>query len=219
MVKKKDYQKKNLGNPYFNKKPRTKRRLGFFIILVVVIVMIIGGIYFFNSFKNNLVKLETEENFSLIWNSGKEKYYLDEKGVVVKKLDEKDLIIKPGEGETEIIRSEATSGIYPVVKDESNFVIEIGKSILEEEKVFFITDLTRQIKDQADFNITNYILDSPAANYITLNTDEDWIAYFTFENSIESQVDLLFSLLYQKVSNRSELEYIDLRFGEKIFWK
>lgn len=165
-----------------------------------------------------VIKVE-EKISSLIWSNNSGKYYLDLEGNVIRQITADNLVISEGEGDTEVIRSEINSGRYPVIQDQSNSEIITGQPILAKDRIDFIIELTKKIKSQADFSISYYTLASPSINYITLITDEGWLVHFSFENQISNQINLLFSLLYQKIDDRSKLEYIDLRFGDKIFWK
>lgn len=181
--------------------------------------------YFFDQLKikkiyPSKIQIEIKEKISaLVWISGTEKYYLDLKGMATRKVSSADLLIKSGEGETDIVRPEIVSGKYPLIYDQSNSPVTIGQLVISPNLVDFIIGLNEELEKIADFDISHYSISQPEASEITLITKEGWEIYFKTTESVIKQVEILFSVLSQRVKDRSKLEYIDLRFGEKVFWK
>ena len=159
-----------------------------------------------------------EKKTGLILVSGENKYYVDLSGTVVRKADINDFVVQE-EGETNLIRSEIGSGQYPVVYDLSNNPVVIGQMVITQKLVDFILEMTEYLESQSDFDILGYNLTSLQADEITLLTKEGWEAHFKVEGLAKDKANLLITILQQKVKKRSDLEYIDLRFGEKIFLK
>ena len=185
----------------------------------------LAGNYFFDQlsikkkYPDTLEVKVKEKISSLLWVSGGGQYYLDLRGIVIRKLTGDDLLIKAGEGQTDVVRSEASSGRYPLIYDQSNTPVEIGQPAVSPKVADFIVNLTNQLNTGADFDISHYNIVGPDSREIILVTNEGWAARFNLEDSVRSQGDLLLSILYQKVEDRNSLEYIDLRFGDKVFWK
>jgi len=50
-------------------------------------------------------------------------------------------------------------------------------------------------------------------------TTEGWKIYFEPKVGLREQVNNLFLVLREKFSDRTKLEYIDLRFGNRVFYK
>ena len=99
-----------------------------------------------------------------------------------------------------------------VVGENSNLVIE-------PETVSFIGALDQLIKSRADFEVSHYVLTSPAAEDITLVTKDGWEVYFSLQDSAVNQANKLILILQKRVADRSQLQYIDLRYGEKVFYQ
>lgn len=56
------------------------------------------------------------------------------------------------------------------------------------------------------------------ANFFTVHTSEGWRALFTFATDIAPQIENL-KVTLAKITDRSKLQYIDLRFGDKVYYK
>lgn len=50
-------------------------------------------------------------------------------------------------------------------------------------------------------------------------TSENWKIYFNPEENLNEQINNLSLVLREKIINRFKLEYIDLRFGNRVFYK
>jgi len=164
------------------------------------------------------VKVKEKTSF-VVWVSGADKYYLDLAGRAIRKFEINNLVIQPGEGDTEIVRSEIDSAGYPLIYDQSDELIIIGQLVAPGDLIDFIIDLKEEFDLRADFDISHYNIADSNSREIVLITREGWEVRFNTKESAKNQADLLFSVLGQEVENRGNLEYIDLRFGEKVFWK
>ncbi len=54
---------------------------------------------------------------------------------------------------------------------------------------------------------------------IDARTNEGWQAIFMPSQNFSQQLDNLKIVLREKLKNRENLEYIDLRFGNRVFYK
>lgn len=181
--------------------------------------------YLLNNFKIrkkyfNQIEVDLEKNNSgVIWVNATNQYYLDLEGRATRLIDQGQLLTINAEVGDSIIRSGANASQYPLIKDLSNREVVVGESVLSSETIAFILELTNQLKTDADFEIAYYEINRPAANDITLVTQEGWLIKFSLENSVLSQINSLKVILKQRAGDRSKLDYIDLRFGDKIFWQ
>ncbi|MAF13309.1 MAG: hypothetical protein CMI53_00240 [Parcubacteria group bacterium] len=170
------------------------------------------------NYPDSLEIVIAEKIANLVWVSSDKRYFIGLDGVVLKEATENDLIIQPGEGETTLIRPESSSGKYPIIHHHLNKEVVIGQNVLSAKQVEFIVELTNEIKDRANFKILNYITNDHPQEIILI-TETGWEARFRLDRSANEQTTLLLNILREKVKNPSELEYIDLRFGEKVFFK
>jgi len=161
----------------------------------------------------------TEKPTTLIYITNQEKYYLDGNGNVINKYE-------PGVNDTvvenngvQIVRPLSEISGLPVVVNRNNTPAEIGNQILNKENVSFILNVDNRIKDSADFKIKQYQIDDNNTNDLMVMTDQGWEIRFSLKDQYSSQIKLLFLILNDKVKDRSTLHYIDLRFGDKIFYQ
>ena len=161
-----------------------------------------------------------QQLYRIILISGNTQYYLNDVGLVITEVSANNqLTITPvGQG-VELVRSGISASAYPVVIDQSNREISIGGIALAPEKVAFITELVAAFATNRLPDITTLEIRSPAADDLVANTRDGWYAYFSFENSVFQQVNKLLVIINERVTDLARLEYIDLRFGEKVFYK
>ena len=169
-------------------------------------------------FDTIVVDLE-EKTSGLIWASSQKQYYLDLTGVAIREIQPTDLLFFAGQGDTDVVRAEVNSGQYPLVKDQSNREVAVGQPVISPELVSFVISLTNLIDRGADFSISHFEIGWPEAKDITLMTKEGWWVKFSLGDSAGTQFNSLSLILQQKIPDQTKLEYIDLRFGEKIFWQ
>ena len=161
----------------------------------------------------------TEKTKGLIWALGNQQYYLDLSGVVIRAIDSSDLIIEKTAAGTDIVRPEAASGNYPLVYDLSAEAVTVGQSATSANLVKFVLGLAEEIKAGVNIDISHFNVVTPYFPEVTLITKDGWEVRFKISDDYAKQVRILDSVLEQEVKDRNNLEYIDLRFGEKVFYK
>jgi len=189
----------------------------------------------------NILEIILEEKIStVIYDNGREYSYLDTEGKIV------EIIRKIGDDEwnrkTETVTStnelgeEITEekiieqthrpnitaiikemGDYPIFYDTRDQMIEINSKVISQTMVTGAIDW---------FNLINKNTDIPFA-YIEINngigdavikTREGWYLLVKLDSTVEAQFEELEYILKQKV-NRQNLNYIDLRFPDKVYWQ
>ena len=95
-----------------------------------------------------------------------------------------------------------------------------GKQVLKKEYVDAILKIQRELKRDFDIIISYFsILDSESKMEVL--TQDSGKFYFNMEGDMNSQIVNLNSVLKEQIptEKRMDLEYIDLRFGDKVFYK
>lgn len=92
----------------------------------------------------------------------------------------------------------------------------IGSVVVDEEIVDFIIELNKALLDSS-INIVKYTIKSQ--DEINAYTDTGWIGFFDVNSDIEKTVNNLTMVLGQKIEDQTTIEYIDMRFGNKVFFK
>ena len=171
-------------------------------------------------FPQTLVIKIKEKPLAAVWLAAGQRYYLDFFGVATGVVGENsNLVIEPGQKGTEIVRVDSQTLAYPTVLDQSDRLVTVGQAATHPETVSFIGALDQLIKSRADFEVSHYVLTSPAAEDITLVTKDGWEVYFSLQDSAVNQANKLILILQKRVADRSQLQYIDLRYGEKVFYQ
>jgi len=185
----------------------------------------LAGSYLFSDIKikkripGKIIIIIKEKDLSLVWMSGSEKYYLDLEGVVVKQIDSEQSEAQQLKDGTSVIRAGIVNENYAIVYDQSNSSVSLGQSAIKPQLANFITELHNRLQSDANLESSYYSIASPFSDQIILTTVEGWQVYFRTTDTVSSQISRLITILQQRVDNRSRLEYIDLRFQEKVFYK
>lgn len=113
-----------------------------------------------------------------------------------------------------------TSGsLILLIKDYSQREFYLGKKIFEQRIIDFISrarqDLSSEIGLIAlDFNVLSF----PSKD-LKVMTSEGWYIIFDLEGDIKNQLLSLKAALEEKIQERENLEYVDLRIENRIYYK
>ena len=143
---------------------------------------------------------------------------MDLEGKVIQKVDTSNLTVQP-DTKTMIVRSTINSEFYPIVYDLSNSPVEIGQKIIEPAVVSFIIGLMETFSDGTILSVANFKIDAPSSPDVALVTNDGWEVKFTTSDSINNQKAFLLAVLNEQIKDRKNLDYIDLRYGEKVFYQ
>ncbi len=152
----------------------------------------------------NTLKVYIEEREPvMIWESNRKRYYLDIDGIVSKAIT--------GGSEYDL----------PVIKDESNQELEPREKVVSAKFAEFVVDLANTFHQETSIEIGELLTPSPLSREIHIRTSEGWIIYFTSSRTLESQYTKLILVLNNDLTKeqRQNLEYIDLRIPDKIFYR
>lgn len=159
-------------------------------------------------FPNNLTLSLMEKNLKLILRSLGQDYAIDDKGIAYAKSDFESEIFP----ENELV----------IVEDVSGRKIEEKSEVLSSDYISFILDSKARIKNDLNLEIKPLITTSSiAAGYITAETSDGWKIYLSQDIGAEKEIEMLKLVLDDKISREKtgELEYIDLRTKNKIYYK
>lgn len=146
----------------------------------------------------------SERLSSLVWQSGDKMYFVDIEGTVTRNLSSEDL--------------NTPLASLPIFVDRSNTEIKVGESVLNKNCIqgtFNFLDLL----NQGGVKVKTVFTDSPHSSWLAAKTAEDYEIYFNPDEDVEKQANHLFAILRESISNPSQIDYIDLRFGNHIYFK
>lgn len=269
---KKDYQQKNLRNPFFHHKQAGKSHRGFKCLVIIGLIIIIGLIWFFLA--SPVWRLRTVSVVGLtrgdksgleniIWNQAQEKtwlffrqdnIFLFDKEAALEKIGTdynfsggeitadwpQTLILTVKERPYGFIFQEdgkmsyaSTDGYMinePPVAEEDKakyFILENGVAGLSlinpdgrlkitADYLGFAVDLANQLS-QSGLVLEKFIIDQEF-NTLKAKLQDGPLVYFSIKDKAANQLDRLLLVKKEKIKdNFSKTNYIDLRYGEKVF--
>ncbi len=150
----------------------------------------------------------TERKSLLLWCSGGPCYIVDEKGYAYSGADFESPEIK----ENNLIR----------LADISAKPVNPGEKVLDEDYINFILELTEEIKKEALIDILDeYQTACRAAEDLRVKTSAGWDIYFSGQIPAKQSTRTLKTFLEKEMNEeeRKNLEYIDLRVENKVYYK
>jgi hypothetical protein len=94
--------------------------------------------------------------------------------------------------------------------------IATGDQSLKGETISFVLETNRLLKNSI-VNVQGF--EAGETNEIILVAKEGWRAFFDIKSEIKTSVDNLILIINEKIPDQNNLEYIDLRLGNKVFYK
>ena len=159
----------------------------------------ISRVDFDRNFPSKLIISVEERKPVAILEKGEDNFFLDHKGIIFNKVSEKNS--------------------WLIIKNPSlNRDVRLGETIVEKEKLSQILKIQSELKELKIEIDSAEIVNQQRVNVRTL---EGWEIYFSLENDVSQQVLNLNLVLKEKISpeERENLEYVDLRFGNQVYYK
>lgn len=136
------------------------------------------------------VKEETEDCF-----------YIDKQGVIFEQAPQ-------------------TSGsLILLIKDYSQREFYLGKKIFEQRIVDFISQARQGLSSEIGLTALDFNVLSFPPKDLKVMTNEGWYIIFDLEGDIKNQLRSIKVALEEKIENRENLEYVDLRIENRIYYK
>lgn len=129
-------------------------------------------------------------------------FYADEEGIIFEEAPE------------------IYGGMNLTIKDNSGRNVEIGEKALEPEFILFAQKTGEIINSEANIGLVSFQIKSYPTTDLIAQTSEDWQIMFDVEMDAANQVAALKRVLEEKIGDqRGRLEYIDLRIGNRVYYK
>jgi cell division septal protein FtsQ len=110
----------------------------------------------------------------------------------------------------------------PTVTDESGKKIAVGDQILDRNYLDYVITVKNKLQDEADLKIeNNFRTPSLVSDDLRIKTAEGWNLYLNKKIEAGKEAEILKAVLSDIISknHRADLEYIDLRIDNKIYYK
>jgi hypothetical protein len=106
-------------------------------------------------------------------------------------------------------------GHLPIIYDKTSFSLKQNKMKLAFSNIL---DFINNKSDQVIFPLI-IIQEEAGVLKIIAQSEEGWQAFFIPDKNFSQQINNLNTVLREKLRDRNSLEYIDLRFGNRIYYK
>ncbi|MBT5807725.1 hypothetical protein HOI18_00415 [Candidatus Uhrbacteria bacterium] len=151
----------------------------------------------------------TERTSNLIWQTGDRGYIIDLEGIVVREFFVSEL--------SEVGFNSALNDL-PVFSDINNLEVEIGGTVLTANEITGAFTFHDHLKQQGiDFTRTD--IDRLAGKWVSVETVDGYSILFDPTADVDEQASRLKTLLETEVGEGDDLQYIDLRFGDHIYFR
>ncbi|MCD6550392.1 cell division protein FtsQ/DivIB [bacterium] len=160
----------------------------------------IGEVFIQRQFPDKLIISVRERKPIGVVKQDNNYFFIDKEGVVFEKVNNQ--------------KNQWPEIVLPEVDKD----LKIGRTIIEKNLISRIAEIEEELRKKEISLRSIKIVSSKRANVLT---QEGWEVYFNLDDNISKQVFNLDLLLREKISprERENLEYIDLRFGNQIFYK
>jgi len=162
----------------------------------------------------------TERTSQLLWITNDIIYVVDLNGIVVRELSAVELEILDTEISNPSIMTKDKRRLdeLPIFLDKNNLKINIGDSVLKETEIVSIIEFHEHLKNQG-IEFTETKIDRLAGKWIGVETKDGYDILFDATADINNQAMNLKTILQEKIDDKSKLNYIDLRFGDHVYFK
>ncbi|EKE20067.1 MAG: hypothetical protein ACD_8C00057G0018 [uncultured bacterium] len=154
------------------------------------------------------VTIEIDERRALlVWCAGENCYLIDENGTAY--------------GEADFSTPELTQNNLLKITDTSSRSVSIGENILEQSYERYALEI-KDALSKAGFEISGeYLTPSRMAGEIRVKTEKGFDLYFSTHFPLELAIETLLVIFNKEIPDekKSELEYVDLRNENKVFYK
>lgn len=145
----------------------------------------------------------TEKIPELVWVAGGNNYLLSESGDIVSRIANLD----------------QTTGLT-LIYDDSNIEVKPGQTAISQVKVNFIKQLISKMKQLPTVEVTGYHMPASQGTQINVSTKAGYSIYFDISKNFDAQFTKLSRTLEDPaVKEKSPQEYIDVRLGDRVYFK
>lgn len=185
---------------------RKKKRKLKGILLLICLFLILIYIFLFSPIlkdkETDSEEIEHGEEIGIVCKGETiECFYIDEQGIAFEQAPQ-------------------TSGSLVLsIKDYSDREYYLGKQVFKEHLINFILQAKQGLFSDIGLRSLDFSILSWPAKDLKVVTNEGWYIVFDLETDIKNQILSLKTVLEQKIQDRGNLEYVDLRIENRIYYK
>lgn len=108
---------------------------------------------------------------------------------------------------------------FIIIRQSPEKELFLGQKIIDKNVIEGISEINKNLNENFQIDVKEAAISLPEK--LEIKTSENWQIYFNLEFDIDLQVTKLELLLKQEIppENRKNLEYIDLRFKDRAYYK
>lgn len=198
------------------------------------------GKYFGAIAKNNLILISREElvravaeKFKRVEDVAVEKKFPDTLEISIK--ERKSMLVLCSNGSCFIVdnngalyasadfsSNELQENNLLVINDDGNKAVQLGDRIFDQAYMQYLLAIKDSLKSDLNIDIDkNFHTPQLVSGDVRVTTTDGWLIYFDVNLPIRKEMEALKLVLNEKVgdSNRNNLEYVDLRTENKVYYK
>jgi len=148
----------------------------------------------------------TEKTYSLVWQEGGKYYFINRDGTIVAEIDPLQL----------------TGNKYPLIENEAGPAVDRDRKISgQEEKIGFIMSLdTRLAAIEPKIGVLKYSVRNSEDSTVRVIASGTPALLFNAKENLDTQLDKLVAIIKEKLkADFIKKEYVDLRYGDKVYYK
>lgn len=173
---------------------------------------------------HRLIVAITEKTAQLTWVSDSRYYTIDGNGLALREILAPSVVElrddqQPSEAAAgeQVIDAQILGDSGTVVIDQTNTPVTIGQSVANQAFIHFITELVNQFST-TELTAEQWLVPSPSEGVVHVKTNRGFTVYFDSQDQLDAQLANLRLILREKIKDRN-VNYIDLRFGNRVFIK
>ncbi|MFH1188115.1 MAG: hypothetical protein V1688_04655 [bacterium] len=182
---------------------------------------------------NKIVVNFNEIKPSYIWIQGEKFYDVDENGLalneiisVQQKIDGDNEDANNGDKNEfnlekikKFLQNSDVDLKLPIIYNESGSVVKSREFAASKDVLNIINDLNLKIAQKAGAGMLLYKINTDNFKKIEVITEHGWKIFFNPDTDLDQQCENLYSLMQKTFKEAEPKEYIDLRYGNKVYYK
>ncbi len=194
---------------HYNRAKHKKRRINKRVIIRIISLFVLAGIVYFlffsdipqNFFKKKPEKIDEQEIGIVCKDNTGTCFYLNKDGIILKDAPQ-------------------TSGsLVILIKDYSDMDYKLRDKILDKSFLDILLQVKEELFSKMGLRALSFDIDSYPIEELKATTNEGWYVLFNLKKDIKNQLLTLKVALNEKIKNRTNLQYIDLRIENRIYYK
>jgi cell division septal protein FtsQ len=178
---------------------------------------------------NKLVVNLQEIKAAYIWIQAGKFYNIDDEGMILDEIISIQRETAKGnpeesedfnlEGIKRFLMHSTANLDLPIIYNDGNFELK-SRNYISNKNIFeLINNLNNKVGQYINNDIILYRIDSSNFKKIEIFTEPGWKIYFDAEKELTNQLENLYTLMQTTFQDAEPAEYIDLRYGNKVYYK